>query len=153
MDPQRPVNNLQDLATYPPGDPVRIFFHEHRVSSAYPCPHALEMASTFFADQQINVGDVLCWQDHQAYFLRAVDLTPYVSRCIMPLHLHFQEPKPIAIQELECPGDFVIDFYDLQERLLKRALFHPKRSTHSEQIPVYCKHPVARIFIQRLIQN
>lgn len=153
MDPLRPVSNLQDLLLYPPGDPIRIFFHEHSVSSAFACNYALEMSSTFFNDQQITVGDVVCWQDHQAYFLKAVDLTPYVSRCIMPLHLNFEEAKPIAIQELKCPGDFVIDFHDLQGKVLKRALFHAKRSSQKEQIPIYCNHPVARISIQRLIPN
>lgn len=150
MDPQRPVNNLNDLTRYPIGDPIRLFFHEHRATSVIPCNYALEMPSTFFANLQIDSGDILCWHDQQAYILQAVDLSRYVSKCIMPLHLILEEAKPIAIKELKCSGDFVIDFYDLQGKLIHRALFHPKRTVQSEHIPVYCKQPVARISIQRL---
>lgn len=150
MDPRRPVNNLSEFSRYPVGDPIRVFFHEHQVVSKMPCVYALEMSPSFFGKHGIDVGNVLCWDDQQAYIIQAIDLSDHIRTCAMPLVLAFEEAKPIAIKELKCPGDFVINFYDRQDKLIHRALFHQKRSVQSEQIPVYCKKPVARISVQPL---
>jgi uncharacterized membrane protein (UPF0127 family) len=150
MDPRRAVNNLGDFDKYPEGDPIRTFFQEHSVTSAMPCNYALEMAANFFAEQNIVKGDVLCWHNQQGFILRTVDLTPHIVNCTMPLYLALEVAKPIALKELQCPGDFVVTFYDSEDKLIHRALFHRRRTAQSEHIPAYCKYPVAKLSIQRL---
>lgn len=153
MDPQRPVKTLRDLTKYSPEDPIRSFYRAHRIASTLPCCYALEMPPSFFSDQKIDSGDVVYWKNQEAFILHRVDLSPYVNECTFPIKITLEESKPIALRALKCPGDFVINFYDSQKKLIQRALLHSKRTAQSGAISVFCKQPVAELSIAPLVRH
>lgn len=61
MDPYRPVNSLNDLAYYPPKDPILIFFQKNEVTAPPSTRYALEMSWNWFKENGIKSGSVLSW--------------------------------------------------------------------------------------------
>lgn len=61
MDPDRPVNTLEDMAKYPPDDPIIRAFTRSRVVSRVRGWYVLEMPKGWFKENHIEVGDQVTW--------------------------------------------------------------------------------------------
>jgi uncharacterized membrane protein (UPF0127 family) len=70
MDPMRPVYTLDDIAQYPPTDPIYQFFLQHAVVSRAPCWHTLELSPHAVQQWDIQVGDRLLWKDCKGWIIK-----------------------------------------------------------------------------------
>lgn len=59
MDPQRPVNSLEEIALYPRSDPILHFFSRNGICSKKKACAALETEASFFQRHHLTVGDLL----------------------------------------------------------------------------------------------
>lgn len=67
MDPLRPVRSLDDMALYPPNDPVRQFFEEKTIFSYYPAKYMLEVAKGWFEENSVKPGDIILWNTNSSF--------------------------------------------------------------------------------------
>ena len=71
MDPARPVFSNKDFYLYSAkGDPVVSFFQKNTVTASSPVTYVLEMNIGWFEKNNVQVGDVLEWDDetNKAFF-------------------------------------------------------------------------------------
>lgn len=75
MDPTRPVFSYKDFHQYfVKDDPVVSFFQKKKIVASTPVQYALEMNVGWFEKNNIQVGDVLHWDEegNKAFFIRAI---------------------------------------------------------------------------------
>ena len=100
MDPNRTVSNMQDLQLYPPSDPVRTFFKKRSITSSKPYHYALETNEAWLQEYDLQLGDVLIWEDQQS--------TAYVSASLPldKLSKSLQEPLLIRYKDASFRHSF-----------------------------------------------
>lgn len=144
MDPNRPVNELNDLSKYPSTDPICHFFLQHSVKSKALCNYALEMPAPYFEDSQLKAGDVFLQDGERAFFLQALDICSYLKEPAEKLQLKLITPKPIALRTPHSGQKWIVKFYDAQGALIKRSYF-----LRASDQTAFCRQAVSSVKLFR----
>lgn len=121
MDPKRPVRSIQDLALYPPGDPIRLFFEKRVVISSIPAKYSLEMNLRWFQENGVRAGDAVGWDEKTglAWVMPALDISSLQPSQGGPIII---EQSTETAQALTLAHDVIgrdIAFMDAEHRIVK----------------------------------
>ena len=109
MDPQRPVEDYDDLKRYRSSDPILQFYRQHSVHSPFKTKYVLEMRADALQEFGMRVGDrlLLSRQDEsKAWLVATIDVgslnKPSLLSFPEPARWAFWQPRGERDVELEC---------------------------------------------------
>lgn len=148
MDPQKPVNSLNDLKAYQASDATCRFFRKESLKLPPTTSYALEMNKGWFSLNRIKQGDVLCWNQakNTACILHTLDLSDYLAWVQeKPILLPFDKAQPRSAWLPHSEDTYDVAFLDKNFYVIKFQALGGK--TQNLKAVIYSDTPISYILI------
>ncbi len=123
MDPERPIEEVEDLALYKPHDPILKFFSRHGITSSEPVRYALETNKGWFKRHKVKVGDAFIWSSNKpwGYIRHAINVSAIRVHRRNPSVIVFQEQKKYLFKQHWNSPEKEILFLDSEGTILRNS--------------------------------
>jgi uncharacterized membrane protein (UPF0127 family) len=139
MDPFRPVYSLEDIAQYPPYDPILRFFQSKSIRSSFPAKYAMEMNLNWFVENEIKKGDVVSWKPNSGHgeIIHTWDLSRLNPTETTMFLIKLPIADSVAVWIPNSTSSMDVVFFDLNDAVLYKGTLPPGSQQPKKEKSVY----------------